>query len=57
MNPITRLIATVVAGLILATLAVVVALVVVGAGNAHASISSPHTAFAVSYVERGGHRK
>jgi hypothetical protein len=55
MNDITKLIATTVVGLIITTIAVVIAMVVVGAGHAHAGMtSSPHT-FAVSYIERGRH--
>ena len=59
MNPITKLIATVIVGLIAATMAVVVGMVVLGIGHAHAaSMTSPHASYAVSYVARGhsGHR-
>lgn len=55
MNPITRLIAITVTGLIAVTLAVVIGLVVLGAGHAHAAGITPHTFAAASHVERGGH--
>jgi hypothetical protein len=51
MNPITKLIASTVVGLILATL---VAMVIVGAGHAHAGMTSSTRTFAAVYVERGG---
>lgn len=57
MNDITKLIATTVVGLIITTIAVVIAMVIVGAGHAHAGMtSSPHT-FAAVYVERGGNHR
>jgi hypothetical protein len=59
MNPITKLIATVVVGLIAATMAVVIGMVVLGVGHAHAAgMTGPHASYAVSYVARGhgGHR-
>jgi hypothetical protein len=52
MNPITKLIASTVVGLIVATLVAVV--VLISAGHAHAGMTSSTNTFAVSYIERGG---
>jgi hypothetical protein len=56
MNPITKLNATVIVGLIAATMAMVVGMVVLGIGHAHAA--GTQTTASVSYVARGhgGHR-
>jgi hypothetical protein len=53
MNNITRLIAATIVGLVLATLVAVV--VLIGAGHAHAGMTSSPLTFAVSYIERGRH--
>ena len=50
-NPIARLIATVLTGLILATLVTVV--VLIGVGHAHAGTQA--ASYAVEYAQRGGH--
>jgi hypothetical protein len=54
-NPIVKLIAWAVVGLLAATLAVVIGMVILGVGKAHAAGTMPHTFVAVSYAERGGH--
>lgn len=51
MNPITRLIATVITGLILATLVAVGLLI--GTGHAHAGTQAA-SSYAVEYAQRGG---
>ncbi len=53
MSNITKLIATVITGLLITTLAVVAAMVIVSAGHAHASTQAASFAVA-SHVERGG---
>jgi|GEM_PF-3983899 hypothetical protein len=53
MNTITKLIASVIAGLILATLITVGLLI--SAGNAHAGMTSASAHTSTVYVERGGH--
>jgi hypothetical protein len=54
-NPIVKLIAWTVVGLIAAAMAVAIGLVILGVGKAHAAGTMPHAFVAVSHAERGGH--
>jgi hypothetical protein len=52
MNTIARLIATVIFGLLVTTIAVVIGMTILGMGHAHAGTHA--AAYAVEYAQRGG---
>jgi hypothetical protein len=53
-NPVVRLIATIIFGLLVTTIAVVIGVTILGVGKAHAGTQATAT-YAVVYAQRGGH--